>query len=298
MAKEVCPGAEDAMWAGISEVPTAATRAALRAYVDRNLDKYADLPLDAVGPNPTYVVKQWWVNLRWLHDLQVIEHEKANTAELRDIEFKPARMFRILPLCSYDSRHVTVDTVVLHGLAKRVAKRTGSPKPAKLRDFLENQRANWAQYFDLGKAEGSGGINARRTCEWVLKTDGYAVSVLLSKPTAVEAVGDAPKGPQLASAVAAARGKRTKSEQVRPPVSLDDKRVVGVDPGRNDIASNAWKNEAGVPAFSRFTDKELKKKIRLREAQETRRRWRAGNPGLEAALTALPSAKTPCPFEM
>jgi hypothetical protein len=57
------------MWAGVSEVPTAATRAALRAYVDRHLDKYADLPLDAAGPNPTYVVeKRLWAYLRWQHD--------------------------------------------------------------------------------------------------------------------------------------------------------------------------------------------------------------------------------------
>jgi hypothetical protein len=151
--EEVGPGAEDAMWADVSEVPTAATRAALRAYVDRNLDKYANLPLDAVGPNPTCVVEKWlWAYLRWLHDLKVIEHDKANLAELHDIEFKPARMFSILPLFSYDSRHVTVDTVLLHGLAMRVAKHTGSPKPAKLRDFLNNKRAHWARYFDLGKA--------------------------------------------------------------------------------------------------------------------------------------------------
>jgi hypothetical protein len=77
---------------------------------------------------------------------------------------------------------------------------------------------------------------------------------------------------------------------VQPSVSLDL--------GRMDIASCAWKDEAGVAAFSRFTNKEYQKKIGIREAQETRRRWRAGKPGLEAALAALPSAKTPCPFEM
>jgi hypothetical protein len=90
------------------------------------------------------------------------------------------------------------------------------------------------------------------------------VSVLLSKPTAVEAIGDVPKGPQPAAA-AAPRGERAKSEQVRPPVSLDDKRVVGVDPGRNDLASCTWKNEAGMPAFFRFTNKEYQKNICLRE---------------------------------
>jgi hypothetical protein len=56
MAREVGPGAEGAILADVSEVPTAATRAALRAYVDQNLDKYAVLPLGAFSPNPTYVV--------------------------------------------------------------------------------------------------------------------------------------------------------------------------------------------------------------------------------------------------
>jgi hypothetical protein len=178
------------------------------------------------------VEKRWWAYLRWLHDSQMIEHEKALLAELRDIEFKQASMLSILPLRSYDPRHVTVDTVVLHGLAMHVDKRTGSPKPAKLRDFLDNKRAHWAQYFDCGKAEGCGGSNARRTYEWMLKTDGYAVSVLLSKPTAVEAVGDVPIGPQGPQPATAAmpQGKRAMIEQVRPPVSLDGKRMVGVDP--------------------------------------------------------------------
>jgi hypothetical protein len=106
MAREVGPGAEDAMWADVTEVPDAATRAALRAYVDRNLDKYANLPLDAAGPYQTYVVeKRWWAYLRWLHVLHIIKHEKATLAELHDIEFKQARMFSILPLCSYDPGH-------------------------------------------------------------------------------------------------------------------------------------------------------------------------------------------------
>jgi hypothetical protein len=89
----------------------------------------------------------------------------------------------------------------------------------------------------------------------MLKTDGCAVSVFLY-PTAVETSDDVPNGLQPATEAAAPRGKRVKSEQVRPPVSLTTSRVVGVDPGRKDIASNARKNEAGVPAFSRFTNKE------------------------------------------
>jgi hypothetical protein len=67
------------MWADISEVPTAATRVALRTYVGGQLEKYADLPLDAFGgPNPTNEEeKRKLAYLRWLHDLQKIDQEKA-----------------------------------------------------------------------------------------------------------------------------------------------------------------------------------------------------------------------------
>jgi hypothetical protein len=53
-----------------------------------------------------------------------------------------------------------------------------------MRDILDNKRSNWAQYLDLTKAEESETSNTWRTCDWILKTDGYAVSILLSKFTA------------------------------------------------------------------------------------------------------------------
>jgi hypothetical protein len=132
----------------------------------------------------------------------------------------------------------------------------------------------------------------------MLKTDGYAVSVLLSKPAAVETSVDVSKVPRPAAEVAVPRGKSAKREQVRPPVMLDGKRVVGVDLGRCNLVSCAWKYGAGVPAFSRFANEEYQKKIGLREAQEKRWRCWAGELGLEAALAELPIAKTPYPFEM
>jgi hypothetical protein len=90
---------------------------------------------------------------------------------------------------------------------------------------------------------------------------------------------------QPAAAAAAPRGKRAKSEQVGPLVSLDGKRVVGVDPERRNLASCSWKEEAGVAAFSRFTNKEYKEKRSAsgkcerraggggRENPASRRRW-------------------------
>jgi hypothetical protein len=66
----------------------------------------------------------WCTFLRWLHDLQKIEHEKALAGDVQQFVYKKTRSFGILPLCSFDANHVTVDTTVLHGLLKRVTKRT------------------------------------------------------------------------------------------------------------------------------------------------------------------------------
>jgi hypothetical protein len=58
-------------------------------------------------------VEKRWPYLRWLRDLHL------------DSRAYGARSFSILLLCSSDAKHVTVDTKVLHGLLKRIAKRTG-----------------------------------------------------------------------------------------------------------------------------------------------------------------------------
>jgi hypothetical protein len=47
---------------------------------------------------------------------------------------------------------------------------------------------------------------------------------------------------------------------------LEGKRVVGVDPERRNLVNFAWKDEAGVIAFSRFTDNEFQAMIGLRQA--------------------------------
>jgi hypothetical protein len=81
------------------------------------------------------------------------EHEKAVAGDLQQVEHKKARSFSILPLCSFDAKHMTVDTTVLSGLLMRVAKRKSSPKCAKLSDFLDNKRAHWAECSSLRKAK-------------------------------------------------------------------------------------------------------------------------------------------------
>lgn len=109
----------------------------------------------------------------------------------------------------------------------------------------------------------------------MLKTDGYAVSVILSKAKAVPAGGAAP----------------------HHDVNLDDKRVVGVDPGRNTLDNCAWLDESNKPAFSRYSNRKCQQKIGLKKALAKRRLWMSGA-GLHEELTEQPSAKTPSTLMM
>ena len=206
MTREGDPEEEEPMWASFKRVPTAETRAAVVDYVDHKLERYEDLPLDVGGLHPTTrVEKRWWHYLRWLYDLQLSSQEHDT------------RAFSILPLCTFVSKHVTIDTGILHGLLTRVARRTGRAPPEPLPDFRVDGRAHWESHFKLTRAEGR---NTRRDFECMLKTDGYAVSVILSKAKVVAA-----EGPP-------------------PDISLCGKRVVGVDPGRVDLASCAWRGNS------------------------------------------------------
>ena len=133
-----------------------------------------------------------------------------------------------MPLCSFASKNVTNDNGILHGLLKRLAERTDSPIPEALTEFQVKRRAHWESYFRLSKAEG---LNKRRAFEFMLKTDGYAVSVI-SKVKMVVAAG-APV----------------------PAPDLHGKRVIGLDPGRTDLVSCAWSTEDGEAQFSRYSNK-------------------------------------------
>jgi hypothetical protein len=49
---------------------------------------------------------------------------------------------------------VTVDTAVLHGILKRIAKFMGYKYSKMLEDFFGDKRAQWERSCDLTKAEG------------------------------------------------------------------------------------------------------------------------------------------------
>ena len=273
MSRECGPEEEAPMWQSFKSVPTQATRAAVVAYINLRLERYTDLPLDTGGLHPTkQVEKRWWDYLRWLYDLQI------------EMSFYETRAFSILPLCGFACKHVTIDTGILRGLLFRVAERTGCAKPEDLPQFRSNSRQHWETYFNLSKAEGK---NKRRDFETMLKTDGYAVSVVLSKT--------------LAEGTVKKRGKKMHAAFAATATAQDiaGKRVVAVDPGRIDLATCAWTadDEEKTPSFCRYSNKEYQAKIGLKSAHVKRRQWMS-TAGLQEALNQLPTAKTPRTFLM
>ncbi len=189
MTREAGSDDEEPMWQSFKIVPTPETKAAVSKYVQDNLHDYSDLPLDTGGMNPTKrVKKRWWAYLRWLYDLQWY------------MQGQESRLFSILPLSSFASKNICIDTGILWGLLKRVAKKTGRTDPEALPLFRTNRQEHWATHFTLSKAEG----NKHRAFDHMLRTDGLAVSAILTKHKAdVVTVPD-------------------------PVICLDGKRVIGM----------------------------------------------------------------------
>ena len=281
MTREGNADDEGPMWESFSKRVDVVTLFRVRAYIDKNLRDYNNLPLDVLG-RPSVVKNRWWDYLRWLNDLQF------------HYEGHEARAFSILPLCSFTSKHVTIDTKILWGLMRRVSERTPRDRrtwPAAWNDFSsnDNKRRNWEVKFNLSKAEGTENLTGeeppkekRRDFEYIVTTDGYAVSVTLSKAKQFGPVFLRP--PQV------------------PVIDLAGKRVVGVDPGRIDLASCVYlrpevDGEFSPPVFLHYSNKEYQEKIGLYKAHAKRRHWLAGAE-LQDQMTNLPSAKTPDPAMM
>jgi hypothetical protein len=77
---------------------------------------------------PFVVKKWWWAYLHWLHDQQL------------DSQAYGAKALSTLPFCSFDAKHVTADTTMLHGLLWRIAKRAGGPKPQDARHSGQQEK--------------------------------------------------------------------------------------------------------------------------------------------------------------
>ena len=255
MTLESTEGDEQLMWDSLTRVPTDATRAHVQTYTALHLQNYADLPLDVGGLQPTKrVEKKWWRYLPWLHRIQ----QEIDAAA----EDRSARSFSMLPLCSLQARYIMISNTTLHGLLKRVL---GKEIPAQA-VFIQQKREYWQKYFSLSKAEGK---NKRVDFEYSLRTDGYAASIVVSKTKPEKMVADA-----------------------HPPISLCNKRVVAVDPGRIDLVTCVSYNNEGKQRQAHYSNGEYREKIGSARASNKRRTWLENDNHLQDELTALPTAKT------
>ena len=102
-----------------------------------------------------------------------------------------------------------------------------------------------------------------------MRTDGYAVSIVVSK---------------------------TKTQQIREDavrtISLVNKRVVAVDPGRIDLVTCVSHTEEGEQYDTHYSNAEYREKIGSGRASNKRRTWLEKDNDLQGELTELPSAKT------
>ncbi|CAM9812536.1 unnamed protein product, partial [Laminaria digitata] len=178
--------------------------------------------------------------------------------------------FTLLPICTHDTKHITVDKRVLKGLLKRVGGEGGEDP-----DFLTGDTSEryWQMYFYVKKSE----TKNRKFSYTSVKTDGKGVSVVLKREGAVAGVGVRVRGGRRASAPGGAH----------VPLDLGGKRVVAVDPGASYLATCLSHREDGSEVTWSYSNKEWKAKMGVPREQSYRaRRNKAAN------LVALPTPKT------
>ena len=246
---------EELMWSTLTLPASPATKQFVHSYTEQHLQDYAQLPLDIGGLKPTKnVEKKWWLYLRWLYRIR---------QQIEGDEEAVRRSFSMLPLCSLQARYIMISSTTLHGVLKRVLGYKAVPSATL---FVQQKQQYWQQHFRLNKVEGK---NKRVDFEYSLRTDGYAASIVVSKIKTQHIRGDSV-----------------------PAISLLNKRVVAVDPGRIDLATCVTHTEEGEQFESHYSNGEYREKIGSARASNKRRTWLEKDSDLLADLTAMPSAKT------
>jgi hypothetical protein len=134
-----------------------------------------------------------------------------------------AKQFNLLPQFTTKAKYVTIDTDVLHTLVPH--------KGVSLKAFGLKREDNWKEHFRLPKRFFR--TDRQFACE--IGTDGKAVSIVMRRWKRVERDGEA----------RAAKRKKEATFEVDA-----DTRLVGLDPGRKDLAT-AVDDDERVGVFSR-----------------------------------------------
>jgi hypothetical protein len=245
MAGDCEQDAEAAMWAGCKAQVHPVLRTSISNGMEAELARRANLlPIDGEQPKArSKIASHWWDYLAWLHDIQetFAAHE--------------TKAFSILPLCSLELPHVTVDAVILYGLLRRMeaANLCGreligngnlrEKDRCKLFTCAANSSGNLSRFFMPAPRH-------RHNMGRTVQTDGYAVTMHMELPK---------RNP-------APLPKATAED-------LNGKRVIGVDPGRRDLVTCSWEDEDGNEHTTHFSNREYQARIGAKKAGGKRRQW-------------------------
>ena len=307
----------------------ASVQAAISTKIKEDEDKYKDLSL-----KESEIKKQWWEYLPMMRDILAFIDSvpvrsflvlvpctidsifliglrepttwsarlwmaRQNLEEISSAQNIKVRRFSLLPLYSFDVKHVRITNTILFDLIQRLKNTHKSQHFPNLKDFMNNKHEWWSHYFDLEKV-----TTRRRSFGESIVTDGYGVSVTVTTPKPSQSGG----------------GKRNKV-----PVQIEGKRVISVDPGARDLVTclsyRKEDTEATAPEDQTSDDENIsakeKKRRRMKNLQVTwryshaeykrklgaskasrRRQFWIRRARLETALNELPSAKTCNPVEL
>ena len=251
---------EEAVW---NSIDPAVNRVPASGYIAQQVDRQLSLEKDDIASS-------WWTYLPWYHELQV------------GIEDWCGKQFSLLPLSSFDLKHVHVSTTVLYQIIKAISARSPGlvDDPGKPKDFSMFSRSNWDKYFCLSKVERS---TRRRRFEERISTDAYGVSVLVSVPQ-ISNEEEEEQGTASGDMVQVDRGRL---HEFAPA----GRRCIAVDPGSRDLVTCVSHDAQGRQVSWRYSKKEWKVKTGVEKAQKHRREWRR-KAGLEDDMVCLPPGKT------
>ena len=217
------------------------TTARIMDYVDEHVQRYA-----AVLPIRDHVGHRDWFNLLpWLYAIMQACENHNNMHAADDDPVRPARVFTLAPIHSFDAKFITIDTRALHMLLRRDDMGLRNEVPASWRDFqalAEGPEGWWASVFDVARVLRTGDPDFKFAN--TVKTDGVAIQFLCYRRTTETEVED-PAETEIDDALGES-GRKKKAPWVTPlsqwpkPDEVDEKYVIGVDPGRRDFVTAAY----------------------------------------------------------
>jgi hypothetical protein len=203
------------------------------------------------------VKPRWWEYLAVFRRLLV--HVERNIDEAAPL----LRRFTLLPIYSFQTRHITIDTKALFHLWHRIHF-FGFDPPEDWQAFQEEADEWWRRSFAINKV-----TTATRRFTKTLMTDGVACSVMLNRPRAPHrGLSISPEGD---------------NGYLEWPTG-DNIRVVGVDPGRRDVFTAV----ASDKTVAKCSTKEYYHLARFDQTRQSREKWMASSGELADLIRDIP----------